>query len=131
MKTETEKDVKDMISRTYAHLTAFLLGILLPNVLLLSFGFISGLKEYLTYRNPVDDKGGKLHYVDLKALSVYGVLAAVLWLFFALLVRNYVRKIKAVEKKRTAIAVSASAMLFSALTFGLLTAWCFSIKLLL
>ncbi|MDE6092964.1 MAG: hypothetical protein K2G14_07710 [Ruminococcus sp.] len=116
----TEKEIKEMVAKTYTYLSTVLSGFLIARALIFIFMFIGGLSEYLEYHNDPDDHGGKLHYVDLNAMWLYGLMGIIFTVFSFFVLRYQFLKIRQLEKKVPVIIGTVILEIFSVLVWGLL-----------
>lgn len=118
MKQITEKEITETKAKTFAYLLSVIAGLLTADMLLIAYSFFSGLSEYLTYRNDTDDHGGKLHYVDPTVLGICGCTVLLMILLLAFVIRCWVRNVKRIEKKTSAVIISGVLTLFSMPVLG-------------
>lgn len=110
----TEKRIKETEAKTYAYLSSVAIGFLIAEILLLIYYFLEYLTDHTNEENYVEE----LHYdVDLNGLLVLGCLGVILILMLFFLLRFWIRKIKCIEKRLSAIIISG------VLTISLLPVW--------
>lgn len=119
------KEVKETKLKTYIYMSVSLSGFLTARALILIFGFISALSEYLEYHNDPDDHGGKLHYVDLNAMWLFGVMGIVFAVLDFFVFRWRTGKIRQLDRKIPVIVISVILELFFIPVWGYLIL-CFS-----
>lgn len=100
------KEVKETKLKTYIYLSTTLSGFLTARALIFIGAFISGLSEYLEYHNDPDDHGGKLHYVDLNALWLCGLMGIIVVVLDFFVFRYRTGKIRQLDKKNPVIIIS-------------------------
>lgn len=87
---DTEKDIAEMITKTFAYLSSVLIGMLIIDAFVLTNNFFSDLFVYLIYHNNADDNGGKLlHYVNSREIPIYGILSLIFNCVLIILMRFF------------------------------------------
>lgn len=106
------KEVTETKLKTYIYLSIVLSGFLIAKAILFIGSVASGLSEYFTYHNDPDDHGGKLHYVDLNAMWLFGIVEIICVILEFFVFRYRIRKIRQLEKKTPVIIISVILELF-------------------
>lgn len=102
---EERRQLEATENKTYSYMFSATSSFLTTFVLWFAYWFFTGLDEYLLYHNDPDDHGGKLHYVDLNALCICGIIGLLFLAVTFFAVRAWVRRIRRLEKKLpTAVA---------------------------
>ncbi len=99
------KQIQATINKTYACFSAVLSSLLSANFLLSGYGFLNSLSEFLTYHG-IDEPSGKSHDTDLKTVIVSGLAVIVILLALIFFVKAWIKYIKALDKKKSSVAIS-------------------------
>ncbi|MBR6622792.1 MAG: hypothetical protein IKK91_02660 [Ruminococcus sp.] len=99
------KHIQAAINKTYACFSAVLSSLLSANFLLSGYGFLCALSDYLTYHG-IDEPGGKRHDTDLETVIISGLAAIVILLALIFFVKAWIKNIKALNKKKSAVVIS-------------------------
>lgn len=99
------KQIQATVNKTYACFSAVLSSLLSANLLLSGYGFLCALSDYLTYHG-IDEPGGKSHDTDLKTVIISGLAAIVILLALIFFVKVWIKYIKALDKKKSAVVIS-------------------------
>lgn len=99
------KQIQTTLNKTYAYFNAVLSSLLSANFLLFSYDFLNTLTDYLTYHG-IDESGEKAHNIDLKTDIIIGIVSLAILLMLIISIKAWLKKIKALDQKRTAIVIS-------------------------
>ncbi|MBP3310151.1 MAG: hypothetical protein J6L05_04985 [Ruminococcus sp.] len=101
------KQIQATLNKTYAYFNAVLSSLLSANFFLSGYGFLYTLSDYLTYHG-IDESGGKAHNTDLKTVIISGIVTIAILLVLIFFIKVWLKRIKALDQKRTAIVTSLS-----------------------